>query len=537
MRYSTFRTAALLSLIVLSACSSQSIVQSRPGALGINDFLLAFNSYSTAQTYLKRGRHAEAVAEYQESLKRYGRLDEATRTRLRTEVGLSQEQVERELSLARALAQQHTTLEGGAAQRERFRERVLAGFYPYTRGTPRVGKVGPGIQIAGGNWQIAQNLLPAEILEYVQNGDFSILVQATTDLPPHEEYIVATLGAGDQVQLVEKGSTLKDYSAGLPFPVLDVTDPESGLKAAWNIRYRDAGDRIEQWADTVARDAKSEKQYAFSSYSALAFGMHRAKAEHNVPDWQNSGIVSKEYFQVLTLPFGNTAGPLGGGPAGEPVGILRYRYNSDHRPVGQWITSPGNGKFRSVAYNPESPALGFTMIVEDVLGEQIPTLDWRLVTTKIALVPGFVQDKAALFGGTGGGYPIDGWELRFVHVLETIPRSPNHPYSRRVMYVDQQTLAPLYAMMFDDDNAHWRTMFYSYGHPRYAQTNQLNNRSDTQSDNQSDTLDVRVPILLGRSWIDYHLDRTTVSTVNKARYNHALSLDMFTFSRLMQRGK
>ena len=238
MRFSIFlRTLAFLSITVLGSCSSQSPVQSRPGAFGINDFLLAFNSYSTAQTYLKRGRHTEAVVEYTESLKRYGRLDEATRTRLRAEFGLSQEQIERELSLARALAQQHSTLEGQTLARERFRERVLAGFYPYTRGTPRAGQVSPGTQISRGNGHIAQGLLPPEILEYVLNGDFSILVRSTTDLPPSEEYIVATLGSSDQVTLSEKGSRLENYTAGLPFPILDVTDPQAGLKAAWNIRY------------------------------------------------------------------------------------------------------------------------------------------------------------------------------------------------------------------------------------------------------------------------------------------------------------
>lgn len=108
-----------------------------------------------------------------------------------------------------------------------------------------------------------------------------------------------------------------------------------------------------------------------------------------------------------------------------------------------------------------------------------------------------------------------------MYVLETLPRSPKHPYSRRVLYVDRQTSAPLYALMFDAEGAHWRTMLYSYGHPRHAQDNP----------------NVEVPILLGRSWIDYRLKRTTVSTVSKSRYNHDLSLDLFTFSRLMQRGK
>ena len=41
--------------------------------------------------------------------------------------------------------------------------------------------------------------------------------------------------------------------------------------------------------------------------------------------------------------------------------------------------------------------------------------------------------------------------------------------------------APLYALMFDAEGKHWRTLLYSYGHPRYAQDNS----------------NIEVPILLG----------------------------------------
>ena len=388
---------------MLCACSSQSPTQPRAGVLGMNDFLLAFNTYNTAQTYLKQGSHPEAVVEYEESLKRYARLDPATRDRLRTEFGLSQQQIERELSIARGLADKHGSGQGDAA----FRGWVLAGFYPYTRGTPLTDTVTPGIQISADNWQTAQDLLPPQILHHVSNGDFSIVVRETTDLPPSAAYIVATLGSGDQVRLGDGGAELEAYRAGLPFAVLDVADPQAGLKAAWNIRYRDSGDRIEQWTDTVSRDSQSEIQYTFSSHSAQAFGMYRAREEYNVPDWQNSGIVAKEYVQLLSFPFDQTSAP-----AGHAMGFLRHRYHTDQRPIGQWMTAPSSGQFRTVGHNPEASALGFTMIAEDVIGEQIPTFDWHLVTTQLALVPGFVRGQAAQFGGTGGGYPTDPWELR-----------------------------------------------------------------------------------------------------------------------------
>src|SRR5919106_4136542 len=183
--------AVLLLVMFFHACGGpRSTLYAPGGPLSLMDFLHAYNAYALAQTYLKRGRHAEAVVEYKESLRRFTRLNETARTRLREEYGLSQEQIKRELSIAHALAQDHAEAEGNRTALERFREGVLTGFYPYGRGTVTRGEIRPGAQVSRGTWQAAQDLLPPEILETVINGDFTILVQETTDLPPSEEYIV-----------------------------------------------------------------------------------------------------------------------------------------------------------------------------------------------------------------------------------------------------------------------------------------------------------------------------------------------------------
>ena len=512
------RDITLLLLAFLCACGPRSAPRPTGGPWGVMDFVQAYNAYSLAQTYLKRGQHAEAIVEYEQSLQRFTRLDDAAHTLLREQYGLSQEQVERELSLARALAQQAATAEGNSAELERLRERVLAGFYPYGRGPLSKNGIGPGAQVGRGTWQAAQDLLPPEILAAVVNGDLTILVQETADLPPDEEYVVATLGYGDKVRLRADGGGLEGYVGGLPFPVLEATDPQAGLKAAWNLRYRNEASRLEQWSDTLARDKNSNLQYAFQSHFARAFGMYRAKKQDNIPEWEQEGIVYKEYTEIFIKPV-NLTNTMTRGRAGHSLQILRHRYDSDHRPIGQWSIDATDGKLKTAAYNPEGSTFGFTMILEDVSGEQITAHDWRLVTAKVALVPGFVKNQQALFGGTGGGYPLDPWELRRVYVLEMVPRSPHHPYSRKLLYVDQQTFVPFYVVILDTNQAHWRTVFFSYGDPAFS----LDNR------------EVRVPILLGQSWIDHQTQRTTVSLVNKALYNQPLSPDLFTFSSLMQR--
>jgi hypothetical protein len=432
-------------------------------------FIEAYNAHALAQTYLENGRQAEAIAEYERSLQEFSHLDNTARTLLRDEYNLSQEQVEGELSAARALAQESALTGGNVTEPQRFRERVLAEFHPYSHGMPTRSDIAPGTEITSETWQVARDLLPPEILQAVTNGSLAIHVQETTDLPPSQEYMTATWEAGKTVRLTTDYE-LEGYTAGRPFPVFDVADPQAGLKAAWNLRYREAGDRLEQWSDTTVLDRQGNKRYAFQSYYARAFGMYRAKPQYNVPEWEQEGVVYKELTKIPVLPADDPVAE-GGGQAGRSSLVLRYRYNRDTRPIAQWFYAPISRKVETRAYTPERSTLGSTMIFADVVGEDIPMHTWRLVMTTIALVPGLVKSQQARFGGIGGGYPLDPWELRQVYVLEMMPRSPSYPYGRKLFYVDQQTLAPFYAVIFNRDNTHWRTIFCSYGNPQFSPEN------------------------------------------------------------------
>jgi hypothetical protein len=99
------RNFLLFLLLALGcACSPQ-----RPAGVpwGMVDFVQTYNAYSLAQLYRDRGEHAQAVVEYEQSLKRYALLDDHARTLLRDEYGISQERIEQELAAARALARPH----------------------------------------------------------------------------------------------------------------------------------------------------------------------------------------------------------------------------------------------------------------------------------------------------------------------------------------------------------------------------------------------------------------------------------------------
>ena len=72
---------------------------------------------------------------------------------------------------------------GGYAEEENTQESILSGFHPYRQGPVQVEGITPGLRIDQSNAQVAQPVLPPEILTYLQAGDFTITVQAPRICP------------------------------------------------------------------------------------------------------------------------------------------------------------------------------------------------------------------------------------------------------------------------------------------------------------------------------------------------------------------
>jgi hypothetical protein len=76
-------------------------------------------------------------------------------------------------------------------------------------------------------------------------------------------------------------------------------------------------------------------------------------------------------------------------------------------------------------------------------------------------------------------------------------------------------------LIFDHEGKHWRTGFWSYADPS----------------SYPGAKDLHVPVLIGRSWIDFALDRVTLSSITDAKYNQPLSPDFFTPANMIRKGK
>jgi hypothetical protein len=401
-------------------------------------------------------------------------------------------------------------------QEESFSARVLRRFFPYRQGTPQLPGLAPGVALSRGNWQLAENVLPPEILAAVREEGLTILLQNTNDLPVSPEYMNATIEHAQAVSLDESG-TLTHYQAGQPFPLLEATDPYAGLKAAWNARYADAGDAVQRTESLQLRDRTGEYEFGFSFSYARSYGMHRAKPERSIAEWERDGILYKEFMQVLHPAPSLTVHPQ--------LGLVHLRYwpDADARAVLQWYVTGylSINKLLTQVYNPEASAWRFPVLYEDLFGGYLHAYQWRLLSTQVALVPGFVQGTTPLFGGPHAGYPLDPWELRTVYIVEAIPRRSEHPYGRKVIFFDQQTFAPFLTLIYDREGKFWRCGFFSYAHPEFYPGAQ----------------DVRTPILIGRSWIDLRIDRATVDLMTEVVYNKPLPPDFFTRATMVQKGK
>jgi hypothetical protein len=397
----------------------------------------------------------------------------------------------------------------GQAQTDSSRDRIMQRFSPYRDGSPQVEGIRPGMTLDSSNASAAAAVLPPEILDHVAAGEVSIQIQETTHLPLRQAFIDATLQNYEGVVVGEE--ELQNYISGLPFPLLDQQDPQAGLKVLWNLRYRDQGDANQMWAINALVNASGtverSSRFAFKS----VYGMHRTDPTKNVPAWENQGVYSKRYSQMLA-PSDAEGNQL--------IGVT---YDNDAQPQDQWAYDPKSRRTRKIVYNPYvSPEQG-VLLIEDRSGflGYIADYDWTYIEEKVVLAPGAIKADKPTWGGKGNWYFVDPWELRQAVVVEGIPKNGHPMYSRRVLYIDVQTALPLYALTYDHDGNHKRTFFVVPRHPEYDPW-----------DNKEWFAQIAA-----QGSIDYQLDRGNTFEIYKILHNRPMSPNKFSVMALMLSGK
>ena len=387
--------------------------------------------------------------------------------------------------------------------------RVLENFFLYRDGPLQVEGIQSGLKLDATNASAASAVLPPEILTYLAAGDFSITVQETTDLPLRQAFIDATLQHYRGVVVGE--GELQNYVAGQPFPVLQADDPQAGLKAAWNLRYRDQGDDAQMWATNslVNSNGNTERSQTFAFFSL--YGMHRPDSAKNLPRWEKHGIYTKQYTRMLA-PSDS-----------EGNQILAVQPDNDFLPHDQWAYDPKTRRTRKIVYTPYiSPGRG-VVLIEDRSGflGYIHAYDWKYLREQTVLTPGPIRASAPTWGGRGNWYLVDPWELRRAVVVEATPKNSHPLYSKRILYIDVQTSLPLFSFTYDHEGQHKRSFLAVARHPEF---NPWGNKD-------------WVAQIAAQGSIDYQLERANNFQITKILLNRALPPSQFTVMTLMLRGK
>lgn len=390
---------------------------------------------------------------------------------------------------------------------------IIAQLHPYSDAKPRIAGLEPGVTLSQTTAQLARDVLPEEVLRLLTAGDFTITIQDTTDLPLRQSYIDATIQHASGVALNSSGN-LQNYQAGVPFPLLDSTDPQAGEKLAWNLRYRDLGETFETWPTTREVNASGGIEHFDRGIMRLRFGMHRANPADNDPQWQKEGIFFKNSFLLLA--------------PSDREGVMRIltMYDEDTHSSEQLRYSPQTRRTRKEHVNYLTPIGG----AYEVLQEENPpsffhgylhSYQWTYRGVRLMLVPGFAKTAECRFSGKNGWYPDIVWELRHVLVLESLPKS-EHPFGRRVYFLDQQTYAPLLILAYTPTGDFFRLILIAHTHPAHYPGNEA----------------ISLPVLSGASAINYARQRATLFTTDASTvYNRPFSAQRFSLMEIFRLGK
>jgi hypothetical protein len=326
----------------------------------------------------------------------------------------------------------------------------------------------PGDKIEFDQLEKIKDYLPAPYWEYREffffEGQNMEIGEFYKDYPVSEERKLADEKFGGQAR-IGRDNSLENHVMGTPFHDIDPSDPQAGVKHAWNFQYKqdalegrasfyftywDNGDRLPLW------------------FEGKGWGLRLA----NRPDHMetNGDIFKKEKR--------NGAGGVRveSPPDYRGIMLLGYRYKAIDKPRDEsretdvWVYIPDLRRVRRISGSRRTdPVAGTDMVAEDQGGFNgvVTHFEWEYIGEQDVLAPidtrlrGYPFSKDENFGPFGYSYANDIWQLRKTIVVEQKPKD-DHIYTRKRLWFDKDTYQTLYAAAYDRRDELWKVI-----HPIY----------------------------------------------------------------------
>ncbi len=303
--------------------------------------------------------------------------------------------------------------------------------------------------------------LPPGFIEQFDFPELDVEIEETRSHRPHQLYRDATARYGDQATISSNGQ-LEGYTAGQPFTregIEAAPADKAGYMVAWN--------QIHRWQHYGYRMRETEMAYVKptpdGTTGQLLDGMvggghvdrHLALTYHRVylsklatlPEQNyrmdvpgSDELLYKEHMEFLA-PF-DVAGTqfIIERPLDQAQGDQVNSYLATERRVRRLSAKERSDSFMGTIWTLDDFE-GFSGLVTDNT--------WSLLGHKV--IPSVVNSKQShpQSHGPMSTIPLDRWQLRPSYVVEAIPKLEDHPYSRRLLFIDEETFGIGLALVFD----------------------------------------------------------------------------------------
>ncbi len=289
------------------------------------------------------------------------------------------------------------------------------------------------------------------------------------DYTPPAEYQAATAANKGKSKLGPE-SSLTGYVAGRPFDEkIDCkSDPQAGEKIIWNFDWRWQGDGSQAHFYYSYWDRGEELPLYYEGTSKTIKLTGRVEEEYG-PQAADMfrGEKRKHTFGVeVDAPFDARG-----------IMLITYRYKESQNPKATtknddtWVYVPTLRRVRRISSAQRTDAVSGTDFTLDDLRSFdgiVPQYKWECLASDLqmiapmnAKVGGYPYEKDHNFGPYGLSFADDRWDLRHAIKIRFTPTSSDHPYKHKDIYLDLNTMEPMYSFAYDRKGELWKIIWHN----------------------------------------------------------------------------
>jgi hypothetical protein len=346
---------------------------------------------------------------------------------------------------------------------------VVAGGLIFGTAGQTVADVKAGDTVTKENMASAEEFLIPSMKWYVEHGmPMKIIDYKKIEWP--KAYKEATEKYSGQVKISPDGRDMLNYVAGAPFPQIDPNDPLVGFKIMWNQEQKPAyTDNVgTEWiVELINSKGEMERRYSSGFWRRMMWtGRLYTDPKPVVP--HNPAMRYTEQFGPLFEP-----NDLKG------AGVLSNRYMAADMPDDSYMYLPELRRVRRISVSNRSDAFWGTDYDLDALwgfNSKVGFWTFRLLAEKEILAP----MHSGQYGKRIACKPSDGthgtlafmpcginWEKRKVWVVEGLPTAfSQYAFSKRLMYIDKETLGVIIMEAYDQGGELWRVFFNHFDYSK-----------------------------------------------------------------------